>query len=107
MTRTPDAGAVYQSMADVRAANERAGMHFFSRETMRFWKSRVESALYVATQCFVTSETEWALDGRTPRRIYAVRRVRPDATMETLASHLSHIEDARAIAKSGIAPKTS
>ena len=93
MTRTREASP-FKTISDLRAANEAAGMCFFSRETMRFWKSRLESSL-IGGRYFITSENEFALDGRTPERIYCVRRANDDATIKTIKSHIRHKDDAR------------
>lgn len=45
----------FKTMADVRRANKAAGLHFFDRDTMRFFRSRIVSGLY-AGRFFVTAE---------------------------------------------------
>lgn len=87
-------GSPYRTLADLRATNESAGLHFFARATMKFWKSRVETTL-IAGRYFITSEDEWCLDGRMPKRIYAVRYANDDATIDTMRSHFHSKEDAR------------
>lgn len=47
----------FDDLWDVEEANRRAGQHFFSPDTMRFFKSRVHSALY-GGRFFVTSEKD-------------------------------------------------
>lgn len=84
----------YRTLADVRTANAYAGMHFFDRSTMKFWKSRIESTL-IHGRFFITSEDEWAMDGRTPKRIYCVRHANDDATITTVRSHMHDKDDAR------------
>lgn len=86
----------YRTLADLRAANETAGMHFFDRKTMKFWKSRVESTL-IRGRYFITSEDEWCLDGRDPQRIFAVRYANDDASISTVRSHIRWKDDAREI----------
>jgi hypothetical protein len=68
----------FKTIADVRAANKAIGHHFFSRETMRHWRSRIESSLY-GGRYFVTSEQ----GGDDKPRIYKVREVRPDGSIAT------------------------
>ena len=43
------------TIADVREHNERAGYYFFSRDTMRFFGTRVVSTLY-KNKPFITSD---------------------------------------------------
>ena len=43
------------TMADVKQANKDAGYYFFSRDTMRFFGTRIESTLY-KNNTFITSD---------------------------------------------------
>ena len=43
------------TIADVRQANKDAGYYFFSRDTMQFFGTRIESALY-KNNTFITSD---------------------------------------------------
>lgn len=56
------------TVADVRAAVKAAGSHWFDRDTIRFWGTRVRSGLY-AGRIFVTGEHNYS---RTSTR-YSVR----------------------------------
>ncbi len=69
----------FKSMADVRAKNKEIGHHFFDRDTMKYWGSKVESALYRGT-FFITSEK-----GRLPTepRKFTIRRVLPTGEIIT------------------------
>lgn len=69
----------HRTMAEVRAANARAGYHWFSAETMRFFNSRVCGEL-VGGRYFVTSER---YDYAAPR-LYTVREVLPTGEIETV-----------------------
>ena len=89
----------YKTMADVRAANQAAGYNWFSKDTMHWWKSRVESALYQG-RYFITSEDEFTLDGRHPARVYSVREAMPDGRIDTVKSHLRSKEAARDLIRS-------
>ena len=84
----------FKTIADVRAANKAIGNNWFDRGTMKWWKSRIESSL-IAGRYFITSEDEFAIDGRQPKRIYAVREAQTDGSIKTLASHLGCKEDAK------------
>ncbi len=84
----------FKSMADVRTKNIETGRHFFDRQTMKFWKSRIETRL-IDGRYFVTSEDEFAIDGRIPARIYAVRYAEDDGSMKTLKSMIRSKQSAR------------
>ena len=82
------------TMADVREANQRAGQFFFARDTMRFFRSKVESTLY-KNATFVTSEQA----GRCPKR-YAIRRFIPETgEVKTLATNIRDKTTARVAAQ--------
>jgi len=89
-----NAGSPYRTLADVRAKNAAEGMFFFSRQTMKFWRSRIESTL-IRGRYFITSEDEFAIDGRIPARVYAVRRANDDGSITTMASMLRSKDAAR------------
>lgn len=69
------------TIADVRAHNERAGYYFFSRDTMRFFGTRVESVLY-KNNTFITSD--FTGFERNKRR-YTVRVYNPETGNVTTA----------------------
>lgn len=69
----------YKTMSDVRAANKANGNYFFSRDSMRFFKSKIESGLYNG-KYFITSEQ---FDYNSPR-LYTVRSVNLDASINTI-----------------------
>lgn len=68
----------YKTMADVRAANKAAGEHWFSRETIRFFGSRIVGGIRRG-RFFITSEDNF---NRT-KRLYSVREAMPDGSIET------------------------
>lgn len=84
-----------RSMADVRRRSAETGHHWFSRKTMQFFKSRIESTLY-KNGCFVTSE-----EPPYGARRYSVRRAMADGSIETVGDFMAyrHVEDARAAAR--------
>jgi hypothetical protein len=61
---------MFKSMSELREKNKEIGHCFFDRDTMKFWGSRIESALYRGTY-FITSEK-----GNTAqeKRKYSIRR---------------------------------
>jgi len=63
------------SMADVRRLNREKGQYFFSRDTMKFFNSKVESDL-IGDKYFVTSEQfsgDPALGVPAGDRLFSVR----------------------------------
>lgn len=68
----------YTDMADVRAANEATGGHWFERGTMRFFNTRICSRL-IAGKRFITSER-----GPDERTRYTIREARPDGSIDTI-----------------------
>ena len=70
----------FDTIGDVKAANARAGFHFFSRDTLRFFSSRISSHVY-GHGVIVTSEKGPFED--SPRR-YTVRLALPDGQVESL-----------------------
>lgn len=91
---TSKTGSPYRTLSDLRAANAAAGFHFFARDTMKWWRSRVESTL-IRGRYFITSEDEFALDGRRPERIYTVRFANDNASIDTMRSYLRSKDNAR------------
>jgi len=88
---------IYQTIADVRAANKAAGQRWFERKTMRFFQSRIESALY-GGRYFITSEQ---CPGTGHARKYSIREALPTGEVETVGEfqQYRHIEDAREAAR--------
>ncbi len=76
--------AAFQTMADVKAANELKGGCWFSRGNMRFFSSRIESKLLTrgssSRQFFITSECSGIGDAR---RMFTIREVTPEADIRT------------------------
>jgi len=69
---------MFHDIEDVKEANRRAGQHFFSPDTMRFFSSRVHDTLY-AGRFFVTSERH----RQRTERLYTVRIAYPDGHIGT------------------------
>jgi hypothetical protein len=67
---------MFENIAQVKKAHKAIGGHFFDREAMRFFNSKVESDVY-AGRYFVTSERR-ELD--MPKR-FTVRQVAPSGEM--------------------------
>lgn len=62
--------------------------HFFDKETIRFWESKVESELF-ANRCFVTSENNFD----DTARFYTVRRFSEDYTKVETIGEFNKIAD--------------
>lgn len=85
---------MFYSIESVRQANAAAGGHWFSREAMSFFGSRIETGL-LHGRFFVTSEC--MEEGKTPRK-FTVRAARADGTIcDPSGFHrFSDAEDAQA-----------
>lgn len=70
----------FDTIDDVKVANARAGYYFFSRDTLRFFSSRISSHVY-GHGVIVTSERNEYDD--QPRR-YSVRLALPTGEIKTL-----------------------
>lgn len=68
-----------RTLADVKNANRAAGMHWFDRDTTRFFRTRIESKL-LAGDYFITSEAY----SDTAPRLYSIRQAQPDGGIETI-----------------------
>lgn len=95
------------TIADIRAANARAGLHFFDRDTMRFFDSRIVPAGPYSGPggvYFVTSEQFHGSQGSAPRA-FTVRTFDPaTGEVETARGQcgfnsIRTIEEARALAR--------
>jgi len=67
----------YTDVDQIKAANARAGRHFFEASTMRFFRSRVLEGVY-GGRYFVTSE-------KPPHgpRAYTIREADPEGNVRT------------------------
>lgn len=93
------------TIADVKQANKDAGYYFFSRDTMRFFGTRIESALY-KNNTFITSDyTGFERNNRA----YSVREFHSETGIVNTAkfsngqstfNKFSTIESAREFARS-------
>lgn len=90
------------TMADIRSANAAAGQHFFDRETMRHFASRIAGGPYCGPHgvFFVTSELDMEKTAGSER--YTVREFLPEsAKVKNLTEFrgLRHLDDARQTAR--------
>lgn len=81
------------TLAEVKAQNKATGQFFFSRDTMRFFKSRIHGGLRRG-KYFITSEDNF--DGS--KRLYTIRLVRYDFSISTVGTFQGYhsLEGARA-----------
>ena len=84
----------FGSMAAVRKANAALGHHFFDADTLRFFRSRVGSALY-GGRYFVTSEQRQGMGGQL--RLYTVRRAEDDGRITTVGEFQAYATRAEAL----------
>lgn len=92
IARTARALSPFKTLADVKAINAANGYNFFSKEIMRFWKSRMESSL-IKGRYFVTSEEGVAI-GRAGR-VYSLRYAKNNGSVRTVVSHCSTKQEAK------------
>lgn len=84
-----------KTMQDVIAKNKALGHHFFSRDTMRYWDSAIESTLRKG-KYFITSERKWVLNSDIQgERVYAVREAQPDGSIKTIQSWIETKREAQ------------
>ena len=78
-------GTDFNTIYQIQRANENAGRHFFSRNSMRFFNSRVHDAVYGGC-VFVTSERNNMPYSSPQPRVYTVRIAMEDGSIETYGS---------------------
>ena len=68
------------TVSEIKAANAAAGYYFFSRDTMKFFRSRVGATVYEGRGgiYYVTSEQFVGSDGSSGPRRFTVRQFNPD-----------------------------
>lgn len=81
----------YKTIAEVRAANKSTNHFFFSRDTMRFWQTRIHGGLRRG-RFFITPEDNYDRS----RRQFSIREALEDGTIKTpRAGRYSTLEAAR------------
>ncbi len=84
-------GMFYYAIDQIKQANQENGFHFFERDTMRFFKSRILSEVY-GGQYFITSEVE-PFSGRK----YTIRKADlNNGDIETIGKHCQYATAAQA-----------
>ncbi len=84
------------TITEIKEANARAGQYFFSRETMRFFRSKVVSRVYgpdsEGMYYFVTSEQFVSSDGVAAPRRFTVRQFNPETAHINSLEFQAHAE---------------
>jgi hypothetical protein len=72
----------FRTIQDIINENKKAGMHWFSKDTMAFFKCKVYPEIYDG-KYFITSEAKRDSDGYMDRR-FSVREALEDGNIETI-----------------------
>jgi hypothetical protein len=85
----PPKNQKFNSIEDIKSANYNAGQHYFSRDTMRFFRSRVLDEIFNGPGgiYFVTSEK-----GPHSSRAYTVRKFNPETADICTAGEFNKIK---------------
>ena len=85
----------WQDIGDLQLANADSGRHFFSADTLSYFRSVIYRGFY-AGRLFVTSER-----GPNRRRMYTIRVANDDASIDTLGDFQQYatMEHAKAAAR--------
>lgn len=70
---------MYQTIAQVKAANKAAGENWFARATMKFWACKIHGGIRKG-RYFITSER----DVRNENRYFSIRQAMPDGSISTV-----------------------
>jgi len=104
--KKPAPDTKFETISDIKQANRLAGSHFFDRDSMRFFRSRIVPKIYNGPGgiYFVTSEQY----SDETARLYTVRKFNPaDADIDTVGdfqkynSKTEALSEAKRLAKGG------
>ena len=87
---------MFTDMIEVKSANRVRGHHFFEPGAMRFFRSRIGSALY-GGRYFITSEQFEGSNGYRAERAFTVREALTDGTIETVGAFQAYATRAQAL----------
>jgi hypothetical protein len=73
----------FQTMSQVIAEHKRRDGHWFDKDAMRFFDSKIESPL-IEGRYFVSSEQCHHSDGTSSPRLFTVREVSAEADIDTV-----------------------
>lgn len=95
---------MFDTITAIKAANRAAGLHFFDADSMRFFRSKVESGV-IGGRFFVTSEQFVTYDGVADVRRYTVRRADDDGAITTVGEFQQHPTEVGALGAAVAAAK--
>ena len=86
---------MFNNITEVKKANKEKGQHFFDRNTLAFFGSKVYPDLYTVDdrQFFITSEDYY----NGIERAYTIREAMPDGDIETIGEFLQYATKEQAI----------
>lgn len=95
----------FQTIAEIKDANARAGLYFFERDTMGFFSSRVEGQQVFGGRYFITSEQFRPSSGPASPRKYTIREARATGDVRTAGKFqaFGSSAEARAVARQLVA----
>jgi hypothetical protein len=97
----------YRSVTAIKKANDAAGRYFFSPDTMRFFRSRVEPGVY-GGRVFITSEQFVGSDGTEFPRFWQLRVADDDGGVSSYDEReYDTLESAQAAARSLVSMYTN
>ena len=71
---------MFKTIKEIKDANEEVGRYFFEKDTMRFFRSIIETRKPIAGSYFITSEQ---FDNNSPR-LYTIRQAESDGGINTI-----------------------
>lgn len=89
----------FHTIAEIKEANRIRGHYYFSRETMKFFSSRVLPTIY-GGRYFITSEQDKYASSPVPRK-YTIRYAKDDGSIEKASGfeEFSNLDEARRTAR--------
>jgi hypothetical protein len=82
----------FTHIGEIRYENQRAGYHFFSPDTMRFFGSRVLPTVY-GGRYFITVEDDFS----GTKRLYTIREAQADGSVDTVGEFQAYETRAQAV----------
>lgn len=87
---------MFTSISQIKKANRENGYHFFSKDTMGFFKSKTHRGVY-GGRYFITSEQFVSTSGEVYPRMYTIRKAHSDGAIDTVDTFqkFKHLDQAR------------
>ena len=79
----------YSTITEIKKANRNAGQYWFSKDTLRFFDSRVEPKVY-GGRLFISSEQFHGSDGYSDPRKYTIRLCDDEGHIQTVGDFQDH-----------------